>query len=136
MASAAPSALRTLAGAPLANADLGAERHEALFLPPRALASFLTSLLADPRDAPLLFALLNVALLVPPAAAALLLAPPSHALGAAYFAAVYALFAQRFLLALHFSQHRRLFKPGACRVPAPFLRAGRALRCRAHVSPR
>ena len=105
--------LRTLAGAPLENLDLSAQRHEALFTPPAALAERLTSLLADPRDAPLLFALLNVAALVPPAAVALLLAPPSHALGASYFAFVYALFAQRFLLALHFSQHRRLFKPGA-----------------------
>ena len=108
-----PAALRTLAGAPLPNLDLCAERHEALFAPPPFVASRLTALLSDPRDAPLLFALLNVAALVPPAAAALLLAPPSHALGAAYFASVYALFAQRFLLALHFSQHRRLFKPGA-----------------------
>lgn len=107
------AALRTLAGAPLENLDLSAARREALFTPPATLASRLTALLADPRDAPLLFALLNVAVAVPPAAAALLLARPSHALGACYFATVYALFAQRFLLALHFSQHRRLFKPGA-----------------------
>jgi len=117
------AALRTLSGAALANADLSARRREALFSPPPFVASRLTALLADPRDAELLFALLSVACVVPPAALALLLSPPSHALGALYFGCVYALFAQRFLLALHYSQHRRLFRApwGALNALGPAL---------------
>jgi hypothetical protein len=105
--------LRTLAGAPLVNTDLGAARREWHVSPPCWAAPALHSLLADTRDAPLLYLLLNVAAFVPPAAALLLRAPPSHALGAAYFVATYALFIQRFMLTLHFSAHRRLFRAGA-----------------------
>jgi hypothetical protein len=111
----ASAQLRTLSGAPLANADLCAARREWHVSPPRWATPTLLSCLEDERDAPLLYALLNVALAVPPAAAALLfLAPRSHLCGALYVAAVYALFVQRFMLALHFSQHRNIFRPGAC----------------------
>jgi hypothetical protein len=115
---AGAAALRTLSGEPLTNADLTAARNEWLVTPPRWVQARLLPLLADARDAPLLFLLLNVAAVVPPAALALLRAPPSHALGAAYLLLVYALFLQRFMLALHFSQHRSLFKPGAWRGAA------------------
>ncbi|KAK9820238.1 hypothetical protein WJX72_007814 [[Myrmecia] bisecta] len=46
-----------------------------------------------------------------PAAVALFCARPSSILGALYLALNYGLFLQRFLLALHFSEHRRLFQP-------------------------
>ena len=93
-------------------------------------------MLNDARDEPCLLLLLNVAspqppraslasaplggaatpplqvCLVVPAAAALFAAPPSHALGFLYLAATYALFLQRFMLTLHFTEHRRLFRPG------------------------
>lgn len=98
-----------------ATRDLLADRHEYVFKPPGA--GPLTSLLSDPRDAPILYLFINVATLSVPCAAALFVwAPTSHAWGAAYFAATYALFLQRFMLALHYSEHRRLFKHGASRL--------------------
>lgn len=51
--------------------------------------------------------------LVLPSAVLLFLSAPSHWVGAAYFVATYALFLQRFMLTLHFTEHRRLFKKGA-----------------------
>jgi hypothetical protein len=109
--------LRTLSGAALRNEDLHAARREWHVSPPAWAAPALLSCLSDARDAPLLYALLNVAAVVPPAAAALLFcAPPSHLLGAAYLFVMYALFVQRFMLALHYAQHRNIFRPGAPRL--------------------
>jgi hypothetical protein len=93
--------------------DQAAARREFLLAPPPWLARRLLPLLADPRDAPILFLFINVATMVLPAAAALFRwAPTSHAWGAAYLAATYALFLQRFMLALHYSEHRKLFRKG------------------------
>ncbi|KAK9827672.1 hypothetical protein WJX81_006702 [Elliptochloris bilobata] len=70
-------------------------------------------MLNDSRDAPNAFLLYNLLIAAVPAASALFLLPPSHWLGVAYFATLYALFLARFLVAvLHVTEHRRLFKPG------------------------
>lgn len=72
------------------------------------------ALLQDPRDAPLAFLILNILCTTVPAAALLFwLRPASNLPGLVYFAANYALYLQRFMLMLHFSEHRRLFKRGA-----------------------
>jgi len=75
----------------------------------------LRGLLVDDRDTPLLYLLMNVCVFVLPAAVALFCLPASHALGGVYLAATIALFFQRFILALHYSEHRGLFRntPGA-----------------------
>jgi hypothetical protein len=98
-------------GDPVRNLDLSAQRKEFFFVLPQPLRRCVVSLLDNPqKDEPLLWTLLNCALLVPPAACALVLyAPSSHLAGAVYFASVYGLFLQRFALALHYSQHRRVF---------------------------
>lgn len=97
-----------------AAADADARRREPLFAPPALLDKQLHQLLADARDAPILHLLLNILLITLPSAAVLFaLRPASNLPGALYLAANYALFLQRFMLTLHFSQHRRLFRKGA-----------------------
>lgn len=111
----APEAARLLAAAA---ADAAAPRAEFLFAPPAALHKRLARLLADPRDLPLLFLYLNICLTTAPAATALFLCFPAatrplpHWLGAAYLVATYVAFLARFMLSLHYSQHRRLFRSG------------------------
>ena len=108
------AALKGAGGSEVLNADASsARRCEYLFAPPASLRALLLPLLDNPKDEALLWALLNVALLVPPAAGLLVVcAPGSHLAGAAYLVAVYGVFLQRFMLSLHFSQHRRLFRKG------------------------
>lgn len=107
-----------------AAADASAARREYLFSPPAALHKPLAALLEDPRDLPILFLYLNVLLTTAPAAAALFWGfPPAarplpHWLGAAYLLGSYALYLARFMLSLHYSQHRRLFRQGEAAGPA------------------
>lgn len=114
-----PEAQRLLAAAA---ADAAAPRAEFLFAPPAALHKPLAALLEDSRDLPILFLYLNVALTTAPAALALFCAfPPAtrpmpHWLGAAYLIVNYALYLARFMLSLHYSQHRRLFRKGELRA--------------------
>lgn len=110
-----PEAQRLLAAAA---ADAAAPRAEFLFAPPAALHKPLTALLEDPRDLPILFLYLNVLVTTAPAAALLFYAfPPAsrplpHWLGAAYLVVNYVLYLARFMLSLHYSQHRRLLRRG------------------------
>jgi hypothetical protein len=111
----APEAERLAAAAA---ADAAAPRQEFLVAPPLCLHKRLASLLEDPRDLPILFLYLNVLLTTGPAAAALFWGfpaasrPLAHWLGAAYLILNYAAYLARFMLSLHYSQHRRLFKRG------------------------
>lgn len=74
-------------------------------------------MLADPRDEPLLYLLLNVLSTTVPAAGAVfwlttaVSRPFNHIIGAVYLAVNYCTFLQRFLLGLHCSAHRPLFRP-------------------------
>ena len=100
-----------------ASKDAAAQRREFLFGPPVNWRPFLRSVLCDPRDEPLLYLLLNVCCTTAPAAATLFWITPSlpaawgHLLCAAYLTASYAALLQRFLLGLHYSSHRPLFRP-------------------------
>jgi hypothetical protein len=99
-------------------ADAVAARAEFLWAPPAALHKPLAGLLEDPRDLPILFLYLNVLLSTAPAVASLFWGFPAaarplpHLLGAAYLVANYVAYLGRFMLSLHYSQHRRLFKRG------------------------
>ncbi|KAI3434847.1 hypothetical protein D9Q98_002901 [Chlorella vulgaris] len=99
-------------------ADAAAARAEFLWAPPAALHKPLAGLLEDPRDLPILFLYLNVLLSTAPAVAALFWGFPAatrplpHLLGATYLVANYVAYLGRFMLSLHYSQHRRLFKRG------------------------
>lgn len=101
----------------LAAADAAAPRKEYVFAPPGAALRrrLVESLLQDPRDEPALWLLLNVSTTSLPVAAALLaMRCSSHVLCGAYLVATYVTYLQRFMLTLHFAQHRRLFKRREC----------------------
>lgn len=96
-----------------AASDLCASRNEFLFPLPSFLQKQVIPWLSSPRDLPILYLFYNICIVTLPAALALyILAPSSHLAGAVYFALNYALFLQRFMLALHYSEHRRLFRSG------------------------
>ena len=97
-----------------ANADLTAQRNEFHFKLPKRLEELCLPLLQDKRDLPILHLFFNIAVTVLPAALALYCLPAwSAVLGPAYMVATDVLFLERYLLALHYSQHRPLFKTGA-----------------------
>ena len=96
-----------------AASDLSASRNEFLFPLPTFLQKQFTPLLSSARDLPILYLFFNIWTISVPAALSLfILAPSSHLAGVLYFALNYALFLQRFMLALHYSEHRRLFRSG------------------------
>jgi hypothetical protein len=101
-------ALHQLDAKALAQLDLDAQRSEYLFRVPGG--RLLCSLLVDERDEPIAHLLANQLLIVVPAALLLFRYCHSHWLGLAYLLANYALFLQRFMLTLHVTEHRRLFK--------------------------
>lgn len=111
-----PQNLQTRAIA-AANVDLSAQRNEFLFFMPKHVENLCLPLLQDKRDLPILCLFFNVAVTVLPAALALYCLPAwSPFLAPAYLAAVDVLFLERFLLALHYSQHRQLFNKGGIGV--------------------
>jgi hypothetical protein len=101
-------------------ADIAAPRLEFLIAPPAWAAAKLMPLLRDARDAPVLWLILNICCSSAPCAAALYICGVrSHALGAAHLAMTFSLYLQRFLLALHVTEHRPLFHtPGDQGLPA------------------
>ena len=117
-----------------AQQDLDARRKEFWLVPPRWAGRIVAGTLADQRDLPVAYLFLNILAMVVPAAVAVYMLPPSHVVGAAYFAATYTLFVTRFLVALlHVSEHRRLFKPGMCAGIVGPCMTGRP-RCAEHLS--
>ena len=97
----------------LAQQDLVAERQEYLIPIPRSLQCHALKAIDDPQDLPALFLILNILILVVPLAAYLHLVPsPPHGLGVLYMVFNYVIFLQRFLLTLHYTEHRRLFRSG------------------------
>ena len=93
--------------------DLSRQRNEFFFKMPKSLEKMCLPLLLDERDLPILCLFFDVTVTVLPAALALYLLPAwSSILGPAYLAATDVLFLERFLLALHYSQHRQLFRTG------------------------
>lgn len=121
-----------------ADADDRAARQEYLFTPPAPVIAFLRRSLVDQRDLPLAYLLWDMCVTTVPAAAALWAWPcRSHLVGAVYLLATYAAYLQRFMLTLHFSEHRPLFKPGreGCSgvgrgVDGMWERKGRGTSCR------
>ncbi|KAL6753173.1 fatty acid desaturase-domain-containing protein [Haematococcus lacustris] len=106
--------------AKLAKSDTQATRREYLFPLPRCL---FRGRLNDERDLPAAWLVANVLLVTVPWAACLHLTRCSHLAGAAYMATNYALFLQRFMLTLHVTEHRKLWKSdrGALDLLVPYL---------------
>jgi len=94
--------------------DKNAIRKEYLFRPPLVDVWIHNNLLRDGRDAPIAWLFINILTITIPMAITLFYldlpsSPLPHLLGLAYFIFNYVLFLQRFILALHYSQHRPLF---------------------------
>lgn len=99
----------------LAGEDIHGPRNEYIF--DIADTSFdvvgVKGLLNDKRDVPAVNCLLNICCTTLPAAVLLhALHLDSHAVGLLYMVLNYAVFLQRFLLTLHITEHRKLFRPG------------------------
>lgn len=107
--------------------DLHADRHEFYFRLPYWLEVILKPLLQDERDLPILYLFYDVLVTVLPAVLALFACPAKASLlGPVYLGGSYVLYLERYLLALHYSQHRRLFKAGThlkCTVSVCFQHA-------------
>lgn len=100
-------ALCTMIPAPINAHDLTAARREWHITPPGWVTAWVLSVLVDPRDLPIGYLFVNVCMCVVPAAVVVLYSN-SHVIGVVYMVATIAFFYERFLLALHFSSHRRL----------------------------
>jgi len=75
------------------------------------LDSLILSVVEDPRDKIMVYTTLNILFITFGSALTLFIYRPfSHLLAVGYLVVNYALFLQRFILMLHFSEHRRLFK--------------------------
>ncbi len=99
-----------------ADHDLRAARREYVFKIPSSLSRLLLArYLKDERDEPLATCLFNILSFLPVTICTFCVS--SHCLGAAHFIALYALFLQRFMLALHYSQHRPIFRRGSMLAP-------------------
>jgi len=99
-------------GKPVVLEDLKMTRMEHYFLPPMPLRETLVNMLVDKRDDHILFCLFNImTTMVPAAFLIVFVLPQSHLYGAAWFVTFFILYLQRFILALHYSTHKRLFKP-------------------------
>ena len=71
--------------------------------------------LADPRDEPVLFLLYSICVTTVPSAAVVFLGPQWNVIGALHLVCFYALLLPRFVVALvHVTEHRNLFRKGAC----------------------
>lgn len=93
--------------------DMFATRAEYWFKPPAFVTRFLEKNLNDVRDMEIAYLLFNIVVTMYPCLFALFAVfPPSHMLGAAYLVVFNVLYLQRFILAMHYSTHKRLFKPG------------------------
>mmetsp|Transcript_39615 Transcript_39615/g.88092 ORF Transcript_39615/g.88092 Transcript_39615/m.88092 type:complete len:363 (-) Transcript_39615:628-1716(-) len=94
----------------LADRDLKAKRREYAFSLPSRFQKWLSNTLEDPRDLPAALLLANISLSIVPAALFMYAKCTSHVTGLAYLLVNYAWYIQRYMLTLHFTEHRRLFK--------------------------
>lgn len=92
------------------NEDIGANRHEAFIRLPAFLEDWaVKTFLQDPRDAIMVSLILNIVFSTVPLTIVLYMYP-SHWLGLAVWLFKLGMWLQRFILMMHYSEHRRLFK--------------------------
>ncbi|UPQ98061.1 putative fatty acid desaturase [Chloropicon primus] len=98
--------------------DLKAPRREYIFSFPKGgfLDRYVDGCLNDPRDKPLFNMLMNTCCVSIPLLVGLFAFAPNnkwgHLMGLGYFLTHYVLFLHSYILALHYSSHRRLMKKG------------------------
>eukprot|EP00899_Mesostigma_viride_P003359 jgi/Mesvir1/13023/Mv06020-RA.1 len=92
--------------------DTTSRRQEYLFPCPGFLERYFLPMMNDTRDLIMVHLLFNITMISVPFAITLYILPNvSHLLGLAYFVAHYVIFLERFILLLHYSEHRKIFKP-------------------------
>lgn len=97
------------------NSDFTAARNEYHFRPPIP-DSVLLRLMRDERDLPSVYLQLNILMILVPAAGCVYLAyifassTVAHAVGLAYFLLLATQFEERYILMLHYSAHRKVYK--------------------------
>jgi fatty acid desaturase len=89
--------------------DMHAQRREFFFEPPHFIKHDLVTLINDPRDFPILCLLFNITVLTIPGAL-LVFVLDSNLFGFCFWLANLLLFQERFLLGLHYSSHKSLFR--------------------------
>ena len=95
--------------------DQTSTRREAIFSAPGFVKDAIKPHLADERDALMIDLIFNLTVLIIPSAVLqynlpAFLEPHSFWVGCAHLVMVYVFFVQRFILCLHYSEHKRLFK--------------------------
>lgn len=103
--------------------DQTATRREAMFSAPGFVMDAIKPHLADKRDALMIDLIWNLTVLIVPSAVLqynlpAFLQPYPVAVGCAHLVLVYVFFIQRFILCLHYSEHKRLFKASSPLVVA------------------
>ena len=89
--------------------DRDGKRREALFTLPESIQHMIIPMLNDPRDVLITMLQINIGVVVLPAVFYFFLFSSSHLFGLVHLATVYFLFVQRFMLMLHFSEHRFVY---------------------------
>jgi len=100
------------------NYDTKSTRKEYMFKMPAAMHAAMAPALMDKRDSIMLDLMFNITVVAIPSLIFQFLLPASLQPYSAYFgvlhiAMTYGLFVQRFILCLHYSEHRRLFRAGS-----------------------
>ena len=101
--------------------DINKPRQEYYFKPPGFVTRWLEASLQDKRDMPIAWLYWNIMVTMYPALFLLWALPPSNLLGASYLIGFNVLYMQRFILAMHYSTHKRLFKKGSCLGASEFV---------------
>lgn len=94
----------------LVSKDINATRNEYLFETPAFITKWLLTAIVDVRDLPITFLFFNITCMTIPAAA-LIFYLNDWRIGLLYFVTNLLTFQERFILGLHYSSHRPLFKP-------------------------
>ena len=92
--------------------DLKAPRNEYLVRLPAAVENWLVAKLTDPRDATMLSTMCNI-LVTTSVFATMLFFYPSHLLGLAIHVFNLLVWTERYILMLHYAEHRSLFRRGS-----------------------
>lgn len=110
--SSSSDAVLQAVAAELARKDDAAARREYAFDLPSWVKAPLMSCLNDQRDEPCMLLAANLALTTLPGGLAVLLLARSHWIGLCFLLANHLMYMQRYMLTLHVTEHRTLFRKG------------------------
>eukprot|EP01129_Flabellula_baltica_P001355 TRINITY_DN11235_c0_g1_i1.p1 TRINITY_DN11235_c0_g1~~TRINITY_DN11235_c0_g1_i1.p1 ORF type:complete len:371 (+),score=82.56 TRINITY_DN11235_c0_g1_i1:49-1161(+) len=91
--------------------DRDGPRREPMFFLPGFVVDMIKPMLLDERDILIASLMMNIGILVIPTVIYFFLFSSSHLFGLVYLICLNFFFTQRFILMLHFSEHRKVFRP-------------------------